>query len=132
MLLPLTAGCAAGGAPADKVPAGQQVSYNDGKTLDQALTGLVPGKPVSCLPLNPSPPSSGYGSTILYRYSAKRIYRNDLGPGCEGIGRGDILVTSNPIGRSCRGDIIRTVDRTSGITTGGCAFNDFTPYEAPR
>jgi hypothetical protein len=126
------AGCAAGGTPKDQLPPGQQVSFNDGKTLDQALAGLTPGQPVSCLPQARSPTSSGYGSTVLYRVSRTEIYRNDLGPGCEGVGRGDIMVTQNPIGRSCRGDIIQLLDRGSRFPTGSCAFSDFVPYRRAK
>ncbi len=124
--------CTGSGSPASNVPPGQQVSFNNGKTLDQALEGLVPGKAVSCLPQTRTPPSEAYGSTVVYRYSRKQLYRNDLGIGCEGIGRGDIMITQNSIGRSCRGDIIRLVDRTSGVPTGGCAFGDFIPYGPAR
>ncbi len=130
--LVLVAGCAADGNPANTVPPGQQVSYNDRKTLDEALAGLVPGEPVTCLPQTRTPPSNAYGSTVLYKYGRKQIYRNDLGPGCEGLGRGDILITQNPVGRSCRGDIIRLADRSTGFPTGGCAFGDFIPYRPAR
>lgn len=123
-------GCAANAdSAADRTPPGQQVSYNSKETLDQALKGLVPGQPVTCLPLGRAPTSEAYGSTVLYREGRRRLWRNDLGPGCENLGRrGDIMVSSTPMGQFCRGDIIRLVDRVSGFTTGSCAYNDFIPY----
>lgn len=126
------AGCAAGGPSSTEPPAGERLSYNNGKTLDQALAGYVAGKPENCLPQTRTPSSDAYGRTVVYRYSGKLLYRNDMGPGCEGLGRGDVMVASTPIGRFCRGDIVQLLDRTSRFPTGSCAFGDFIPYRKAK
>jgi hypothetical protein len=126
------AGCAAGGQGTADPPAGERVSYNNGRSLDQALAGYVPGEKVSCLPEARAPSSDAYGRTVVYRVSGKLLYRNDMGPGCEGLGRGDIMIASTPIGRFCRGDIVQLLDRTSRFPTGGCAFGDFIPYRKAK
>ncbi len=126
------AGCAAGGPRAADPPAGERVSYNSGRSLDQALAGYVPGEKMGCLPLTRTPPSDSYGQTVVYRVSGKLLYRNDMGPGCEGLGRGDIMIASTPLGRFCRGDIVQLVDRTSRFPTGACVFGDFIPYRKAK
>ncbi len=97
------------------------------------LAGLVPGQPSACLPQpgRVQLSSRGFGSTIVYEVSRDLKYRNDTTGGCEGVGRGDILVTSTPTGRVCRGAIARTVDRGSAFHTGSCALGDFVPYRRP-
>lgn len=100
------------------------------RALDQALAGLTPGQPQTCLSEvdRRNAGSSKIGSTLIYRASRDRIYRNDMNGGCVGGGSDPIIVTSTPTGQLCRGDIARLVDRTSRITTGSCAFGDFVPY----
>ncbi len=99
--------------------------------LSKALAGLVPGKPESCISQFPQKQSAGYGATILYRASSRLIYRSDTVGGCEGIGRGDILVTRTSTGQLCRGDIAQTFDQASRFPTGSCSFGDFIPYRKP-
>lgn len=101
--------------------------------LDAALAGLVPGKPTSCLPLSNTSQyrTEGYGPAILYTYNRGLIYRNDTNGGCEGIARGDVLVTRQLGGQLCSGDIATTVDSTSRFQTGSCALGQFTPYRRP-
>lgn len=127
------AGCAAAGPPdPPDPPAGQRTSYNNGKTLDQALAGYVAGQPETCLPQTRTPSSDNYGRTVVYRVSSRLLYRNDMGPGCEGLGRGDVMIASTPIGRFCRGDIVQTFDPIARFPTGGCAFGDFIPYRKAK
>jgi hypothetical protein len=99
--------------------------------LAKELAGLVPGKPETCINQFPQKQSSGFGATILYRVNSKLVYRNDTVGGCEGIARGDILVTRTPSGQLCRGDIAQTIDQTSRFPTGSCSFGDFVPYRRP-
>jgi hypothetical protein len=99
--------------------------------LAKELAGLVPGKPVSCINQFPQKQSSGYGATILYRASGNLVYRSDTVGGCEGIARGDVLVTQTPTGQLCRGDIARTFDQASRFPTGSCSFGAFVPYRKP-
>ncbi len=99
--------------------------------LAKQLAGLVPGKPTSCINQFPQKQSSGYGATILYRVNRNLVYRSDTVGGCEGIARGDILVTRTPSGQLCRGDIAQTFDQASRFPTGSCSFGDFVPYSRP-
>ena len=99
--------------------------------LAKELAGLVPGKPETCLTQFPQKQSSGYGATILYRVNSGLVYRSDTAGGCEGIARGDILVTRTPSGQLCRGDIAQTFDQASRFPTGSCSFGDFVPYRKP-
>ena len=99
--------------------------------LAKELAGLVPGKPETCISQFPQKQSSGYGATILYRVNSGLVYRSDTVGGCEGIARGDILVTRTPSGQLCRGDIAQTFDQASRFPTGSCSFGDFVPYRKP-
>ncbi|MES3099430.1 hypothetical protein [Sphingomonas faeni] len=99
--------------------------------LAKELAGLVPGKPETCISQIPQKQSSGYGATILYRVNNSLVYRSDTAGGCEGIARGDILVTRTPTGQLCRGDIAQTLDQNTRFPTGGCSFGDFVPYRRP-
>ncbi|GGB17307.1 hypothetical protein GCM10011380_03530 [Sphingomonas metalli] len=129
----LVAGCAAGGAPSSSRAAGDPVSYDSKRRLSDALKGLTPGQPQTCLPLGRSPSSESFGSTVLYRFGRNEVWRNDTGPGCERMGQnGDVMVVRTPIGRFCRGDIVQLVDRVSGFPSGSCAFGDFIPYRRAK
>lgn len=99
--------------------------------LAKELAGLVPGKPETCINQFPQKQSSGYGATILYRVNNGLVYRSDTAGGCEGIARGDILVTRTPSTQLCRGDIAQTFDQASRFPTGSCSFGDFIPYRKP-
>lgn len=100
------------------------------ESLEAELAGLTPGEPTTCLPTigRTQVSSKGYGSTIVYRVSDNLKYRTDTSGGCEGIARGDILITSTPIGRVCSGDIAQTFDRVARFPTGSCSFGQFVPY----
>ncbi|WP_375429016.1 hypothetical protein [uncultured Sphingomonas sp.] len=103
------------------------------EALAAELAGLVPGKPTACLPepARAQVSSKGFGSRLVYRVSSSVKYRNDMNGSCPGAGRDDILVTRTPQSRSCRGDIVQTIDRGSRFPTGSCAFGDFIPYRRP-
>lgn len=107
-------------------------SYNSKRTLDQELAGLTPGKPVTCLPYTRTPSSDSFGQTVVYRYSSVNKYRTDVGPGCDALQRGAIIVARTSYGRFCRGDIIQLIDPVSRFPVGSCAFGDFTPYTRPK
>jgi hypothetical protein len=129
-LLALLALAACAATPADQRRAADAEAVRQQKLANE-FAGLVPGEPVSCLPLSPAQQyrTEVYGSTIVYVASRTLKYRNETGGGCGGVGhRDDILITNSPTGRLCRGDLARTVDRASRIETGGCALGEFTPY----
>ena len=107
-----------------------------GQTEDKlaaALTGLVPGATSTCLPTigRTQVQSEGYGKTILYKVSNTLVYRSDTSGGCERLARGDALITRQPTGRLCAGDIATTFDPIARFQTGSCSFGPFTEYRAP-
>lgn len=124
----LVAGCT---ATAEDVARADAAQAREQARLDKALTGYQPGKPQSCI--NPFGNSnvSIYGETLLYR-DGGRYWLNKPTGGCFGLKRDDIIVTKSYGGQLCRGDIVRTVDRSSGFPSGACSFGDFVPYTKPR
>lgn len=96
--------------------------------LDTALTGLRPTETRDCIDQYQSSSLKAYGSTLTYRVSGRLIYVNETGGGCEGVERGDILITKSNSGRLCRGDIGTTVETGSRIPTGSCALGSFVTY----
>ena len=121
----LLSGCAA--TPAQQARA-EQAAATTQQRLDARLAGLTPGKPTDCLLNYPSAHSTAYGSKIVYEVTRDQLYVNDTTGGCESMERGDYLVTVSNEGRLCRGDIGRTVDPSTRVSTGSCALGAFTPY----
>ncbi len=97
--------------------------------IERALTGLTPGKPVSCIAqTRPGYTTEAIGDVILYKINKKLIYRNDTTGGCTARNRQDALVVRNFGTQLCSGNIVRTVDPQSGVEAGGCSLGTFTPY----
>mgnify|MGYP000940606959 CR=1 FL=1 len=70
---------------------------------------------------------------VLYRVSGRLVYKNVLRSPCPGLARDSDIVVSEQFGsQKCRGDILRLVDRTSGMTGGICSLGDFVPYRAEK
>lgn len=102
--------------------------------LTRELEGKVAGKPVNCI--------SDFTSTnlirvsddiLLYRVSGNLVYQNKLRYGCPGLARdNDIIVSEQFGGQKCRGDIIRLVDRSSGIQGPSCSLGEFVPYRKEK
>jgi hypothetical protein len=96
--------------------------------LGKALAGLAPAETRDCLDQYQSSSLKAYGSTLVYRVSSKLSYVNETGGGCEGVERGDILVTKSTSGRLCRGDIGTTVQPGSRMPSGSCALGSFVTW----
>ena len=127
----------AAGAGAATFAAGAGVSQDRPSRAEadyrKLVAGKTPGKPVSCIDTRFTRPSlSAYGDKLIYRVSRKLVYVSETNGGCQGVGLNDVLVTRQYQTRLCRGDIAQTVDRQTGIGTGGCALGSFTPYTAAR
>jgi hypothetical protein len=115
----LTAGAAAAAKP------------DDAARLAKLLAGRTPGKPVSCLPNTRATDSTTIGSTIVYRFGST-LYVNRFINGCPMLRSDRVLVSNHPTGRACRGDLAQVyLQQPAGISLGGCAFDDFTPYPKP-
>jgi hypothetical protein len=93
------------------------------------LVGRTVGPPQRCVLIHQNEGlriSTTDRHMVLYG-SGKTVFANDLRPGC-GFGAEDILV-SQPLGSfHCRGDIVRSVDRYSGIPGPSCVLGDFVLY----
>lgn len=102
--------------------------------LERNLGGKVAGEPVSCLSSVRTNDVIRVSDTILlYRVSGNLVYKNELNPGCPGLGRSNDIMVSEIRGPGpCRGDIIHLTDHTSGIRGPSCALGDFVPYRTPR
>ena len=119
--------------------AGQQSAEAEALTprqlavLDRELGGKVAGEPVSCIPGRTADQTIRVSDDILlYRVSGRLVYKNDLRSSCPGLARdNDIIVTRTTGTGPCRGDIIRLVDRASGIGGASCSLGNFTPYRTP-
>ena len=61
------------------------------------------------------------------------MYQNKLRSACSGLARDNDIIVSEQFGsQKCKGDIIRLVDRTSGMTGGVCSLGDFVPYRLKK
>lgn len=102
--------------------------------LAKELDGKTAGKPVSCI--------SDFNSTnlvrisddiLLYRVSGNLVYKNNLRYACPGLARDDDIIVTEQFGtQKCRGDLIKLVDRTSGIQGPVCGLGEFVPYRKDK
>jgi len=124
LLVPvLLAGCAANAGPATGTDDPKQLAR-----IADALKGLTPGEPKTCIDQMRVRDTRKFEGTILYVYSPREIYRNDVS-GCEGLRYGDPIVSKTYTNQLCRGDILRTFSPgTPNIPSGTCALNSFVPY----
>ena len=120
--LPLAAGLAAA-APAE----------TRDRDAPGEFAGRVAGKPQRCLD------SSRAGDlqvlderTLVYRESARRIWRNDLPAACPGLDDDAILVIELYGTGPCEGDRFHAVQRGSNIPGPSCRLGSFVPYEKSK
>lgn len=97
--------------------------------LGRELAGLQPAGTSDCIDRYQSSSLKAYGGVLVYNVSARLKYVNDTGGGCEGVERGDILLTKSPSGRLCSGDIATTLMQGSRVPTGSCSLGKFTVYK---
>jgi hypothetical protein len=92
------------------------------------LAGRSAGPPQRCVMTDQTSSlriSDNDRHTLLYG-AGKTIWANHLGQ-C-GFGDNDLLVTE-PLGSyNCRGDLVRSFDRSSHIPGPACVLGDFVPY----
>lgn len=98
--------------------------------LTRELEGKVAGAPVNCISdFNADDMIRVSDNILLYRVSGRLVYKNTLRSSCPGLARDtDIVVTEQFGGQKCRGDLVRLVDRTSGIPGPVCSLGEFVPY----
>ena len=128
--LPLTLVAACGDVDSTPAP----LTDKQSALLTKELNGKVASAPVNCISdYNASNIIRVSDNILLYRVSSRLVYRNNLRSTCSGLARdNDIIVSEQFGGQKCRGDIIRLVDRTSGISGGFCSLGQFTPYRAEK
>ena len=123
----LLAGFAVGCAPQEPV----EMSQDDQSRLAEALAGREPGAPQSCVSNRDVRNSRVVGDAVIYEGPGTMLYLNRTSGGCN-TQAGRSLVSSNPTGNLCRGDIVRSVDPVSGTDWGSCTLGDFVPYRRMR
>ena len=123
----LLAGCNYGDAESSPAP----IRDKEAKVLEKELKGKVAGEPRNCISNMRNVNAIRISDdTLLYRESGRVVYVNTLRSSCPGLTRGDdIMVVETYSGQLCSGDIIRLVDRTSGIQGPVCSLGQFTPYK---
>jgi hypothetical protein len=104
------------------------LSAREAADLNDALKGLTPGQPVSCIDQSRIRDVRKFTNTILYVYSQREVYRTTTTPGCSGLRYGDIIVSRTVSDQLCRGDIIHTRAPEGAGPTGSCALGAFVPY----
>jgi hypothetical protein len=129
MLVTMGVGAASCAPMADAVP--KPLTDKQAKTLSKELDGKIASAPVNCI-------GRAQGTNIirvsddilLYRVSGRLVYQNTLRSACTGLARdNDIIVTETFGGSYCKGDLLRLVDRSSGIQGPVCSLGEFVPYK---
>ena len=128
--LPLSLAAACSQVDSTPVPLTEKQSA----VLMKELDGKVAGKPVNCISdFNAYNTIRVSDNILLYRVSGRLVYKNNLRSSCRGLSSdNDIIVSEQFGGQKCRGDIIRLVDRTSGMPGGFCSLGEFVPYRAEK
>ena len=96
--------------------------------IEKQLRGLTPGQPLRCLRRDQTNQILTADGVILYIAGRGRVWRNDVVGHCNGLGRGDIVVTRSISSQLCEGDIVQTRAPTGGMFTGSCSLGKFVPY----
>jgi hypothetical protein len=122
--------CATLLATAVGAPAATNQRYAKGEArLSKLLDGRDPGKPVSCVPaqLGSDRMQVIEGTAIVYDAGSTVYVARPDDP--KSLDSDNILVVDRFGSQICKQDVIRTVDRYSGFTTGVVFLGDFTPYK---
>jgi len=71
-------------------------------------------------------------STLIFQESPGRLWLQKPKNPCNLISAGPYaLVTRDPTGQLCNGDIAQVVDTLSRTNVGSCVLGDFIPYARP-
>ncbi|WP_305098503.1 hypothetical protein [Croceibacterium aestuarii] len=98
--------------------------------LAELLQGRVAGTPKSCISAFQMNRLEVYDHTaIVYRAGDTIWVSRPTEP--RSLDASDILVIKRTSSQLCKQDVIRTVDRTNGFTTGIVFLGDFVPYTRP-
>ena len=130
LILPLAALAACSNMESTPVP----LTEKQTERLDKELAGKIAGKPVNCISTFSSDNMIRISDDILlYRVSGNLVYKNNLRSSCPGLARDNDIVVSEQFGsQKCRGDLLKLVDRTSGIPGPVCSLGEFVPYRKDK
>lgn len=96
------------------------------------LAGRTAGPPSNCLDLDlVGGPDIVDAHTILYRQSARRVWRTEPIGACPGMRYGDTLIVELYGRQMCRNDRFRAVHPGS-LPGAVCRFGPFVPYDRAR
>ena len=125
MVLPATLATSCSPVETAPVPLTEKQSL----VLAKQLKGKIAGEPLRCISdFNANNVIRVSDDMLLYRVSGNLVYQNNLRGTCNGLASDrDIMVTEQFGGQKCKGDLIRLVDRVSGIQGGFCSLGDFVP-----
>jgi hypothetical protein len=109
--------------PADKPTRAEK---NEAR-LAEMLKGRTAGEPIACIPEFQSSRVEVIKGVALVYGTGKTIYvaKPDR---LDSMQWDDIMVVKRTGGQLCNTDIVRTVDRMSGFTTGVVFMSKFVPY----
>jgi hypothetical protein len=95
--------------------------------LARMLEGRTAGEPVSCIAaLNSNRIEVIENVAIVYDAGETIYVARPSNP--KSLGRNDVVVIERFGGQLCANDVIRTVDRYQGYTTGAVFLDEFVPY----
>ena len=95
--------------------------------LARMLEGRTAGEPVSCISALHSNRMEVIEHVGIVYDAGNTIYvARPNNP--DSLGRNDIVVIQRYGGQLCANDVIRTVDRYQGFTTGAVFLDNFVPY----
>ena len=119
----LAAGCSiAAGEPAP-------VTAADEAAMSEALAGLTPGEPVSCVRRQDVRNSrAAGGNAILFDGPGNTVYVNRTTSSCPTIRPWHALRQRTISPNMCSGELVRVFDPQTGVEYGGCSLGEFTPY----
>ncbi|WP_246156454.1 DUF6491 family protein [Sphingorhabdus profundilacus] len=114
--------------PVDSTP--KPLTDKQSVRLTKELSGKVAGEAVNCISdFNGANVIRISDDILLYRVSGRLVYKNTLRGGCPGLANdNDVIVTEQFGSQKCRGDLIKLVDRTTGIQGPVCSLGEFVPY----
>lgn len=95
--------------------------------LAEMLKGRTAGEPVSCIPEFQSSKLEVIEGVALVYGTGKTLYVAKPEP-VDSMQWDDVMVVRRTGGQLCNTDIVHTVDRFSGFTTGVVFLSKFTPY----
>ena len=98
-----------------------------GEPDKRALDGYErSGEKASCVDMTSTDITAVDENTFVFRVSPSRAYVNDAAGKCNGADSPFSLIEVNLFGSQiCRGEIIKVVDKSSGMFRGSCRLGDF-------